>query len=276
MEDTIPQALPKPRYPIVNAFPVATLAPYVGTSAEALAWCAANKVETIEHLRRKMRPRGPAKQSSYPVAFRAEFELLLDPPGIPADWPLHPDVDARVLQQFAHAGLATRSLWDAMRDSKDPWSALLYLIHFEDDFQKYRGMGATRLPMVLAWRDEMRTRLERPARVLGREVLAGRDWSRHHKDVGILARTDRHASLWKSAAAQEAQGLIGTIRYAGRSADGDNHICLDTLTGSHDMRWPDWAFTLAKDALLSGRRVFVMARGEPFGAELLEVHLLAT
>lgn len=274
MEDTIPQPLPKPRYPIVNAFPVATLAPYVGISAEALAWCGANKVETIEDLRRKMRPQGKAKQSKCPEVFRTEFERLLDPPGIPADWPLHPDVDERVLQQLAHEQSMNSLIGYVTWRSKDPWAALLYLIHFEEDFSRYKGIGPTKLQLVLAWRDDMRKRLERPTEVLGREVLDGREWGGFHKAVGTTARTDRYASLWESAAAQEAQGAIGTIRYAGRAADGANHIYLDTATMAYTMRWPDWAFALAKDALLSDRRVFVMARGEPFGANLLEVHLL--
>ena len=272
MEDTIPQPLPKPRYPIVNAFPVATLAPYVGTSAEALAWCGANKVETIEDLRRKMRPQGNAKQSKCPEAFRAEFERLLDPPGIPADWPLHPDVDERVLQQLAHEQSMNSLIGYVTWRSKDPWAALLYLIHFEEDFMQYKGVGPTKLPLVLAWRDEMRKRHERPAEALGREVLKRKEWNYPRAVEPVLP--DRFAPLWKSAADRGAQGAIGTIRYAGRAADGANHICLDTATMSYTMRWPDWAFALAKDALLSDRRLFVMARGEPFGANLLEVHLL--
>ncbi len=272
MEETIPQPLPTPRYPIVNEFPVATLAPYVGTSAEALAWCAANRVESIADLRRNMRPQGRAKQSNCPEVFRAEFERLLDPPGIPADWPLHPYARQRILQQLAHDIPLYSLIRHAVSSAEDPWAAFLFLIHFEEDFRFHKGIGPTKLPLVLAWRDEMRKRHERPAEVMGREVLEGK--KREYLRAVEPVRPDRHAPLWKSAADRGAQGAIGTIRYAGRAVDGANHICLDTATMSYTMRWPDWAFALAKDALLNDRRLFVVSKGEPVEANLLEVHLL--
>jgi hypothetical protein len=39
--------------------------------------------------------------------------------------------------------------------------------------------------------------------------------------------------------------------------------------------WPQWAFELAKDALLAGKDVWVIANGDPFGSNLLDVLILS-
>lgn len=269
----VPTPLPKPRYAIANEFPVDVLGPYVGMSEAALEWCRTNHVGTVKALRRAMRPGRLVQLTNCPPDMVAEFLRLLDPPGIPADWPLHPDSGRRVDQQLAHVpGLYNLIRW-VIGDAKDHWAAMLYLFYFEEDFKRYKGIGSTKLSMVLAWRDEMRKRHAAPAEVLGRDVLKGRAWS--YTEPVMPVRPNLYASLWESVAKHAADGYIGTVRYAGRGMDGINHVCLVTQRATYTMRWPDWAYSLAKDALLSGRHLFVMARGEPLGPSLLEVHLLA-
>ena len=167
---------PPLRYPIANKFPVATLAPYVGTSAAAVKWCAANRVDTIGELRRAMRPYGKFKRIKCPAGLHAEFERLLDPPGIPAAWPPHPNEDHRVEQHLVHAAGLYGVLRRAIFDAKNRWEGMLYLIHFEDDFLQYKGIGPGLLPAVLAWREYLRGRFPRPVAVLTPEVLKGREF----------------------------------------------------------------------------------------------------
>lgn len=39
--------------------------------------------------------------------------------------------------------------------------------------------------------------------------------------------------------------------------------------------WPLWAFELAKAALLYGKKVFIIANGDPFGSNLVQVLIFA-
>lgn len=171
------QALPlhQPRYAIVLKFPVATLAPYVGLSAEALAWCNANRVRTVADVKRSMRPQGRSRLVKCPMEFREEFERLADPPGIPAAWPLHPEDYYRLEQQFAHDNSGYSVIRNVVLHAVDQWKALLYLVHFEEDFGQYKGVGPVVLPKVLAWRDLMRQYHAKPEKPLTADALKGRE-----------------------------------------------------------------------------------------------------
>ena len=46
--------------------------------------------------------------------------------------------------------------------------------------------------------------------------------------------------------------------------------------GGFASSWPGWAFELAKTAMLSNKRIWVISNGDPFGSNLLQVLLLAT
>lgn len=272
----MPQATPpltQPRYPLVRKFPVTTLAPYVGLSSEALAWCAGNRVHTVAEAMRTLRPQGRSKLIKCPIPLRGELKRLIDPPGIPADWPLHPDTDRRFEQQLVHVPSIASAIRSATWEAKDRWLGMLYLIYCEEDFMQYTGIGRTKLPMVLAWRDDMRKRHERPSGILKADVLTGREWN-HRVPLASMGPVP-FAPLWEAAAEQAATGYIGSVRYAGCAKNGTNHVCLRTADRTYTLRWPDWAFGLAKDALQSGHKLFVMARGEPNAANLLEVHLLS-
>lgn len=185
------------RYPLVLKFPVATLAPYVGLSTEALAWCNANRVNTVADARRTMRPQGRAKVVKCPPAFREEFERLADPPGIPAAWPLHPEEYHRIEQQFAHAPEVYGMIRRAMCGADDMWKALLYLIHFEEDFMRHKGIGPIGLPKLLAWRDEMRQRHTKPKEPLTAAVLKRSEQSyvQHPQSIPVVSRTSRTESI---------------------------------------------------------------------------------
>lgn len=196
----MPQAIPsfsQPRYPIVRKFPLATLAPYVGLSTEALEWCAGKRVETVADVLRTMRPQGKGKVIKCPPALRGEFERLADPPGIPAAWPLHPVERYRIEQQLVHItgllGVVRRAIYQA----DDQWSAFLYFIHFEEDFMQYKGIGPVVLPKVLAWRDEMRQRHAKPKEPLTVAVLkrSERRYVQHPQAIPVFSRTSRAESI---------------------------------------------------------------------------------
>ena len=167
--------MPTPRFPIVYRFPVETLAPYVGIPSETVAWCAEHGIGTIDELRRALRRHGRLKRSELPGTHRAELLRLFDPPGLPMEWPLHPDADHRAHQQVAHLscglGARLRKIWF---NANDRWLGFLYVVHFEEYFTQYKGIGPGYLPRVLAWRDNMRSRHQRPEQVLTAEALQGR------------------------------------------------------------------------------------------------------
>lgn len=190
-------SLTKPRYPIVRKFPVATLAPYVGLSTEALEWCAGNWVVTVADVLRTLRPQGKGKVIKCPPALRDEFERLADPPGIPAAWPLHPEVDDRIEQQFAHTPRVYGIIRWAIYQADDKWTALQYLIHFEEDFMQYNRVGPVVLPQVLAWRDEMRQHHAKPMEPLTAAALKGseRSYAQHPQSIPVVSRTGRTESI---------------------------------------------------------------------------------
>jgi len=182
-----------PRYPIVRKFPVTTLAPYVGLSTAALEWCAGKRVVTVADVLRTMRPQGKGRVIKCPPDLRDELERLANPPGIPADWPLHPEEYHRIQQQLAHATELYGMIRGAMGMAENRWTALLYLIHFEEDFIQHKGIGPIGLPKVLAWRDEMRQRHARPKEPLTAAVLkrSERPYVQHPQPIPVVSRSGR-------------------------------------------------------------------------------------
>ena len=76
------------------------------------------------------------------------------------------------------------------------------------------------------------------------------------------------------ASAVEQAGLTtstGTIAFAGQYATGSFAVQYNSPTGGFSSAWPEWAFKLAKDALLGNRRVWVASNGDPFGSNLVFV-----
>jgi hypothetical protein len=70
------------------------------------------------------------------------------------------------------------------------------------------------------------------------------------------------------------QATTGTIAFAGRYASGDFAVQYNDQNGGFSSAWPAWAFELAKDALLGGKRVWVASNGDPFGSNLVFVMIL--
>lgn len=78
-------------------------------------------------------------------------------------------------------------------------------------------------------------------------------------------------------AAEEAalDTAIGTIAFAGQRSTGTYAVQFNQQGGNgYSSTWPEWAFELAKEALLHGKRVWVGSNGSPFGSNLTFVHLL--
>ena len=71
------------------------------------------------------------------------------------------------------------------------------------------------------------------------------------------------------------QATTGTIAFAGRHATGDFAVQYNDQNGGWSSAWPQWAFELAKDALLGGKRVWVASNGDPFGTNLVFVMIFA-
>ena len=70
------------------------------------------------------------------------------------------------------------------------------------------------------------------------------------------------------------QASTGTIAFAGQYATGDYAVQYNDQNGGFSSSWPQWAFELAKQAVLGGRRVWVASNGDPFGSNLVFVMIL--
>ena len=70
------------------------------------------------------------------------------------------------------------------------------------------------------------------------------------------------------------QASIGTIAFAGQYATGSFAVQYNAQNGGFSSTWPQWAFELAKAALLGNKRVWVASDGDPFGNNLVFVMIL--
>ncbi|MFE7630132.1 hypothetical protein [Kocuria sp. NPDC057446] len=62
------------------------------------------------------------------------------------------------------------------------------------------------------------------------------------------------------------QTAVGTIAFAGYNVSGSHSVQFNVQDGGgYSSSWPQWAFELAKDALLGSKRVWVASNGDPFG-----------
>ncbi len=64
------------------------------------------------------------------------------------------------------------------------------------------------------------------------------------------------------------QSSTGTIAFAGQYASGGYAVQYNSPTGGFSSTWPQWAFELAKAAVLGNKRVWVASNGDPFGTNL--------
>jgi hypothetical protein len=71
------------------------------------------------------------------------------------------------------------------------------------------------------------------------------------------------------------QSTTGTIAFAGQYATGGYAVQYNDQNGGFSSTWPQWAFELAKAALLGSKKVWVASNGDPFGTNLVFVLILA-
>ena len=71
------------------------------------------------------------------------------------------------------------------------------------------------------------------------------------------------------------QATIGTIAFAGQYATGGYAVQYNDQNGGFSSTWPQWAFELAKAALLGSKKVWVASNGDPFGTNLVFVLIMA-
>ncbi|HYY80601.1 MAG TPA: hypothetical protein VFD04_15670 [Actinomycetes bacterium] len=71
--------------------------------------------------------------------------------------------------------------------------------------------------------------------------------------------------------------FFGTIAFVGENSSGAFEVQFnDTASNTgYSSFWPQWAFELAKAALLGGKNVLVLANGDPFGSNLVSVLVFA-
>jgi hypothetical protein len=67
----------------------------------------------------------------------------------------------------------------------------------------------------------------------------------------------------------------GTIAFAGQYASGEYAVQYNNQNGGFSSGWPQWAFEIAKVALLANKRVWVASNGDPFGSNLVFVMILS-
>ena len=80
------------------------------------------------------------------------------------------------------------------------------------------------------------------------------------------------------AAGQQAiSSAIGTIAFAGQYATGQFAVQFNRSDGpGFSSAWPQWAYEIAKTALVSGKRVWVFSNGDPFGPNLTAVMIFGS
>jgi hypothetical protein len=81
--------------------------------------------------------------------------------------------------------------------------------------------------------------------------------------------------LAEAVAQAGLDATTGTIAFAGQYASGDYAVQYNNQNGGFSSAWPQWAFELAKAALLANKRVWVAANGDPFGFNLVFVLVLS-
>ncbi|HLX99588.1 MAG TPA: hypothetical protein VKR62_12880 [Roseiarcus sp.] len=68
---------------------------------------------------------------------------------------------------------------------------------------------------------------------------------------------------------------IGNVAFIGRDSSGGYSVQFNTGNTGYSSAWPEWAFEMAKTSLITGKQLWVIANGAPFGFDLLNVMVLA-
>lgn len=82
--------------------------------------------------------------------------------------------------------------------------------------------------------------------------------------------------LEQLATTLKAKGYLGKITFAGQSSNGIYNVQFNVDNGAgYSSTWPQWAYELAKLSLLYGKKLYVLANGDPFGTNLVQVLLFS-
>lgn len=65
----------------------------------------------------------------------------------------------------------------------------------------------------------------------------------------------------------DSVGYTGKVTLAGRTIN-EYSVCFEMEGTGYGSAWPEWAYQAARDALLTGKRLYVVSSGEPFGFNL--------
>jgi hypothetical protein len=71
------------------------------------------------------------------------------------------------------------------------------------------------------------------------------------------------------------ESYIGHVAFIGRDSGGGYDVQFNTGNTGYSSSWPEWAFEMAKTSLITGKELWVIANGAPFGSDLLNVMVLA-
>lgn len=146
---------------VITRYTIAELAHHTGASEQLLAWCAEHGLRTMVQLRRAMASAGEGGLRAHlgctPDVER-ELIALLDPPGLPIDWPPLLKPADRIRQHYAHLDTRHRNILDSwIFQYTPPEAALHYLVHGSYDFRRERGVGSLAMDALTEWRAHMRT-----------------------------------------------------------------------------------------------------------------------
>ncbi len=63
-----------------------------------------------------------------------------------------------------------------------------------------------------------------------------------------------------------------TVAFAGYAANlNEYHVQINRGTEGYSSDWPEWAYDLAKQALLNNKKLWVISNGIPFGCNIEQV-----
>jgi hypothetical protein len=94
------------------------------------------------------------------------------------------------------------------------------------------------------------------------------------RDVNVPEVSQQLADI----AAQAGGGsFFGTIAFVGQSSDGSFQVQFNDTSSNTGFSslWPQWAYELAKTALLNSKNVLIFSNGPPFGVNLVSVFIFA-
>jgi hypothetical protein len=94
-------------------------------------------------------------------------------------------------------------------------------------------------------------------------------------DAALIDKLTEGVDAQLGAAA--VMSYIGRPAYVGRNASGGWPVRFNDERGNtaYSSAWPEWAYEVANTALVTGKKLWVIANGDPFGSNLITVLILA-